>query len=498
MTQSMPPRKTDPIVIVGAGIFGLSTALHLCKRGYKNVTVLDKQPYDETLYSYFKGADAASADINKIVRSAYGSQKEYQDLSSEAIPEWHAWNAELKAGTLVPPGMSTSDAVFVPNGCISLSTSVEIPPWELACIEEMEKSGYKDTQLATLIPSHQEIAAQKGLKSFMDPFQRERRGKTPNTGVLDSTGGTAFADKACRFALHKARGMGAKFIFAEQAGCMKELCYDESRVIGVKTQDNQFHPAAMTILACGGWTPVLLPELDALCEATAGSVMMFKIPQSSPLWDRLDTDKFPTWMWNMRNGAEGGLYGFPRDENGWFKVGYRGTKYTNPLRQSDGKERSTPITRWSFPEKEENESTGSKFTSFPQQAHEVLTGFLNEYLPELAEEGINACLTRICWYTDTFDNHYVVDRVPQKDGLMVATGGSGHAFKFLPNIGNWVVDIMEQIELDRPAVKAWRWRSVGAEQPVNALMEGCSGPRALSNIGLLQEVPFQSQIHARL
>ncbi|KAJ5996830.1 hypothetical protein N7499_006856 [Penicillium canescens] len=497
MAQPIPPNKQDPIVIVGAGVFGLSTAVHLCRRGYIDVTVLDKQPYDESLYSYLKGADAASADINKIVRSAYGSQTEYQDLSSEAIPEWHAWNAELRAGTLVPPGMSTKDAVFVPNGSISLSTSNDLPPWELACIEGMENSGHKFTQLATTITSHRDIAVRRGLESFMDPFQRERRGKH-NTGVLDSTGGMAVADKACRFALYKARGLGVKFIFGEHAGCMKELCYQDLKVVGVKTRDEKIHMAAMTILACGGWTPVLLPELDGLCEATAGSVMLFKIPEGSPLWDRLGADKFPTWMWNMRNGAEGGLYGFPRDENGWFKVGYRGTKYTNPLRQSDGKERSTPVTRWSTAEKDGSVSAGSNFTSFPQQAHEVLSGFLNEYLPELSEEGIDISLTRVCWYTDTFDNHYVVDRVPNKEGLMVATGGSGHAFKFLPNIGNWVVDIMEQTGMDRPAVKAWRWRSVGPEQPVNTLMEGCSGPRALQNIGLLQEVSLRSKRNTKL
>lgn len=54
-------RKNDPIVIVGAGIFGLSTALHLAKRGYHQVTVLDKQDYDQGLYAYAKGCDAASA-----------------------------------------------------------------------------------------------------------------------------------------------------------------------------------------------------------------------------------------------------------------------------------------------------------------------------------------------------------------------------------------------------------------------------------------------------
>lgn len=30
------------VVIVGAGVFGLSTALELTRRGYKNVTVVDR------------------------------------------------------------------------------------------------------------------------------------------------------------------------------------------------------------------------------------------------------------------------------------------------------------------------------------------------------------------------------------------------------------------------------------------------------------------------
>lgn len=62
MTNNIvPPAKTDSIVVVGAGIFGLSTAIHLGERGYTNVCVFDKQPYEETVYSYLNGCDAASA-----------------------------------------------------------------------------------------------------------------------------------------------------------------------------------------------------------------------------------------------------------------------------------------------------------------------------------------------------------------------------------------------------------------------------------------------------
>jgi sarcosine oxidase/L-pipecolate oxidase len=59
--MATPLPKNAPILIVGAVVFGLSTALHLGQRGYKTVTVIDKQDYDKTLYSYDLGCDAASA-----------------------------------------------------------------------------------------------------------------------------------------------------------------------------------------------------------------------------------------------------------------------------------------------------------------------------------------------------------------------------------------------------------------------------------------------------
>jgi sarcosine oxidase/L-pipecolate oxidase len=59
MTNSL--KKDAPILIIGAGVFGLSTALHLGQRGYINVTVIDRQDYDKALYSYDLGCDAASA-----------------------------------------------------------------------------------------------------------------------------------------------------------------------------------------------------------------------------------------------------------------------------------------------------------------------------------------------------------------------------------------------------------------------------------------------------
>lgn len=64
------------VIIVGAGVFGLSTALWIARSGYKNVTVFDRRAFDQTYYNPANGCDGASADINKIFRATYGTQQQ--------------------------------------------------------------------------------------------------------------------------------------------------------------------------------------------------------------------------------------------------------------------------------------------------------------------------------------------------------------------------------------------------------------------------------------
>lgn len=59
------------ILIVGAGVFGLSTALELHNRGY-SVSVVDADRVPAEL--------AASTDISKLVRADYGDDEFYFDL----------------------------------------------------------------------------------------------------------------------------------------------------------------------------------------------------------------------------------------------------------------------------------------------------------------------------------------------------------------------------------------------------------------------------------
>jgi len=73
------PSKEDAIVIVGAGVFGLTTALNLRRRGYEDVTVLDRMAPPVP--------DGSSCDISRIVRSDY-KDPFYASIASEAISAW--------------------------------------------------------------------------------------------------------------------------------------------------------------------------------------------------------------------------------------------------------------------------------------------------------------------------------------------------------------------------------------------------------------------------
>src|SRR5438309_8628031 len=80
------------VIVVGAGINGVTAAIELKKRGHE-VALIDPGPLPHPL--------AASTDISKVVRLEYGGDERYTELAERAeraIEGWRRWNRDL--GTL--------------------------------------------------------------------------------------------------------------------------------------------------------------------------------------------------------------------------------------------------------------------------------------------------------------------------------------------------------------------------------------------------------------
>ncbi|WP_306031146.1 FAD-binding oxidoreductase [Stappia sp. MMSF_3263] len=83
------------VIVVGAGISGLSTAWSLAKRGVE-VTLLEQGPVPNPL--------SASGDHHRIIRRAYGAQGGYQRRIGEAYEAWDEMWDDLGEKHLVDTG----------------------------------------------------------------------------------------------------------------------------------------------------------------------------------------------------------------------------------------------------------------------------------------------------------------------------------------------------------------------------------------------------------
>ena len=70
---------------------------------------------------------------------------------------------------------------------------------------------------------------------------------------------------------------------------------------------------------------------------------------------------------------------------------------------------------------------------------ESLRPFLRAHIPGVAEASLRE--SRVCLYTQTPDEHFVVDRHPEHAHVAIGAGFSGHGFKFSTMIGKMLTDI---------------------------------------------------------
>jgi sarcosine oxidase / L-pipecolate oxidase len=226
--------------------------------------------------------------------------------------------------------------------------------------------------------------------------------------------------------------------------------------------------AALTILAAGAWSPSLL-DLRGRIHCTAQPLAYLALTPTeakdlarTPVQMNISTGHFviPPASPNDRTSAPGSEG--EEKKPFLYKVARHSHGLTNPTRIA------YPEGHWlpGMPALDETFTVSLPTRtpwSFPPSVQAGLRTFLREVLPsgvrlgntELASQPF--AHTRFCHYADTPTGDFLVDYVPRYGrSLVVATGGSGHGFKFLPVLGDAIVRCImgERGEVE----EKWVWK----------------------------------------
>lgn len=178
----------------------------------------------------------------------------------------------------------------------------------------------------------------------------------------------------------------------------------------VVTTDNGDYYASRLVIAAGAWLPGLVGELQLPLTVERNVLFWFQ-PLHAP--ELLAADRLPVYL--VEVDAEHTYYGFPTLPDQGAKVarhhGGRGRRSINPDK----------LDRRVHPADEE-----------------AVRQFCARHLPSANGPMLDA---RVCMYTNTPDDHFIIDTFPRDRRVVVCSPCSGHGFKFSNVVGRICADL---------------------------------------------------------
>ena len=270
---------TRSIVIVGAGVFGLTAAWELAARGWR-VTVIDPGPLPRPA--------AASTDISKVVRADYGADELYTAMAEVALRGWDLWNARWR------------EPLYHQDGFLLLSP------------EALQRGGFEYESLALLEQRGHRLERLRG-DTRTTRFPAWAPEQYPD-GYFNPRAGWVESAKVVGKLAVEAKAAGVRLL--ERTECDR-LLEQDARVVGVQTTDGRELRADSVLIAAGAWTPALLPHLGDVMWATGQPVVHFRV-EDPAAWQ---APRFPVWAADI---SRSGWYGFPALDDGTLKIANHG------------------------------------------------------------------------------------------------------------------------------------------------------------------------------
>lgn len=371
--QFQSVNKSKPVLIVGAGVFGLSTALELKNRGYGDVTILDRHTPPVP--------DGSSVDISRIIRPDYADPL-YSKMGVECIARWETDYSRF----------------FHRTGFVLLSSGENGHPYIEQCMTVLANQEVKYVKFSN------EREVKERYPVITGDLGRMQGYLNPISGWADAGGATRALAERCSDA-------GVSFITGDR-GTVTGFVRSGKRVTGVKVRSGGEISSGKVILATGAWTPRLV-DMENSAHSTAQPVGLIRLTPE----EAKSISDIPVCI-NLTTG----FFLFPPTPgDNILKIARHGHGYESDVKvqrsQDNGRESvvSSPNIRTA-------ETVKAGFF-IPEDAEVELRRGLAHFLPQFKDHPWYN--QRLCWYTDTATGDFIVDHHPDLEGVFIATGGSG-------------------------------------------------------------------------
>jgi sarcosine oxidase len=227
--------------------------------------------------------------------------------------------------------------------------------------------------------------------------------------LFEPDAGFVTPEKAIRIYTEQAIRKGAQIKTHEQVLNWKK----EGNSI-VVTTDKNIYNCSKLIITAGAWARKMLPTLSGKLKITRQFVAWIN-PHKR---DEFTLQNFPCWLL-ADDERPGCYYGFPILPEREFG-GPMGLKLAHhfPALETDPDHVNREVT---------------------DEDQKNLRYALNKYLPGCFESFLSY---KICLYTNSPDEDFIIDKLPgYEDHVIIATGFSGHGFKFASVIGEILSDL---------------------------------------------------------
>ena len=203
---------------------------------------------------------------------------------------------------------------------------------------------------------------------------------------------------------------------------MTHLQISDGKLSGVSVSSGITQSADEYILCTGAATPFLLPELSTQLWSKCWTLAHIELTEN-------EMEEYRDMP--VVDNHELGFFFEPDPKTRWIKLcnATQGYQY-KAAENTDGVTYSVPRYASDYPE-----------DGIPKEAEGSMRRFIAAVLPQFSHRPLLGA--RICWCTDTADQHFLISRYNKHPELLLGTGDSGHGFKFLPTIGSYIADAFE-------------------------------------------------------